>query len=93
MTASDRPAQDTVMTTALKEAGYAGLITFGLFFLIVGLKTDQNIHNELILVQRWGLLAILVLIAAAGRFLMAAYVRPQMARRASARAAAKPAAV
>ena len=41
---------------------------FGLFVLFVGLKTDQNIRNELILVQRWGLLAIFVAIAAVGRF-------------------------
>ena len=36
------------------------LIAFGLFVLLIGLKTDQNIRNELILVQRWGLLAIVV---------------------------------
>ena len=44
----------------LREAGYAALISFGLFVLLIGLKTDQNIRNELILVPRWGLLAIVV---------------------------------
>ena len=39
------------------------LIALGLFVLLIGLKTDQNIHNELVLVQRWGLLAALVLLA------------------------------
>ena len=38
----------------------AGVIAFGLFVLLIGLKTDQNIRNELILVPRWGLLAIVV---------------------------------
>ena len=38
-------------------------LAFGLFVLLIGLKTDQNIHNELILVQRWGLLAIFVALA------------------------------
>ena len=33
---------------------YAGLISFGLFFLLIGLKTDQNIRNELILVPALG---------------------------------------
>ena len=84
--------KETVMATALKEAFFAGLVTFGLFFLIVGLKTDQNIRNELVLVQRWGLLAILVLIAAGGRFVMTAFIRPEINRRAAARSAARPAA-
>ena len=35
---------------------------FGLFVLFVGLKTDQNIRNELIIVPRWGLLAIVVVL-------------------------------
>ncbi len=45
---------------AMREAFYAGVISFGLFFLLIGLKTDQNIRNELILGPRWGLLAIVV---------------------------------
>ena len=64
---------------ALKEAMYAGLITLGMFVLFIGLKTDQNIRNELILVPRWGLLAIFVIIAAVGRFAYIAWLGPAMA--------------
>ena len=41
---------------ALREALLAGVISLGLFTLYIGLKTDQNIRNELILTQRWGML-------------------------------------
>ncbi|WP_269931468.1 high-affinity branched-chain amino acid ABC transporter permease LivM [Aminobacter sp. HY435] len=65
----------------IREALFAGVISFGLFFLFIGLKTDQNISNELILVQRWGLLAIVVALVMAGRFTMVAFVRPMIDRR------------
>jgi branched-chain amino acid transport system permease protein len=67
--------------TALREAFYAGLISFGLFFLFIGLRTDQNMSNELILVQRWGLLAILVALVMVVRFVFVAFVLPEVARR------------
>ncbi|HVW55895.1 MAG TPA: high-affinity branched-chain amino acid ABC transporter permease LivM [Rhizobiaceae bacterium] len=72
---------------AFREAVYTGLVALGMFVLLVGLKTDQNIRNELILVQRWGLLAIFVGIAMVGRFVIAAFIRPAVARRRAARAA------
>ncbi|MGT2444188.1 high-affinity branched-chain amino acid ABC transporter permease LivM [Ensifer adhaerens] len=78
-----------VTARALREAVFAGLISLGLFVLFVGLKSDQNIRNELILNQRWGLLAIFVIVAAVGRFLMVAYVQPAMARRKTAKAEAE----
>ncbi|WP_376742411.1 high-affinity branched-chain amino acid ABC transporter permease LivM [Ensifer canadensis] len=74
---------------ALREAVFAGLISLGLFVLFVGLKSDQNIRNELVLNQRWGLLAIFVIVAAVGRFLMVAYIQPAMARRKAAKAEAE----
>ncbi|BCH21863.1 high-affinity branched-chain amino acid ABC transporter permease LivM [Mesorhizobium sp. L-8-3] len=77
---------------AVREAIYAGAIAFGLFVLLVGLKTDQNIRNELILVQRWGLLAIVVGLVMVGRFVAIAFVQPAIAR-AKARRAAAPAVV
>jgi branched-chain amino acid transport system permease protein len=73
---------------ALREAVFAGLITLGLFVLFVGLKTDQNIRNELILTQRWGLLATFIIVAMVGRFLMVAYAQPWLAQRKAAKAAA-----
>ncbi|MCA1494258.1 high-affinity branched-chain amino acid ABC transporter permease LivM [Sinorhizobium alkalisoli] len=77
-----------VTARALREAVFAGLITLGLFVLFVGLETDQNIRNELVLRQRWGLLAIFVAVATVGRFLIVAYVQPWLAQRKAARAAA-----
>lgn len=62
----------------LTEAFFTALITFGMFVLFVGLKTEQNINNELIIVQRWGLLAIFVAIAAVGRFLMVVVIKPHI---------------
>ena len=66
---------------ALREGFFAGLVALGLFVLFVGLETTQNIRNELVLNQRWGLLAIFVIVAAVGRFLSVAYLRPFMAAR------------
>ena len=75
---------------ALREGFFAGLVALGLFVLFVGLETTQNIRNELVLNQRWGLLAVFVAIAAVGRFLSVAYLRPWFAARKAA-ASAKPA--
>jgi len=76
----------------VREALIAGVISFGLFFLFIGLKTDQNISNELILVPRWGMLAIIVILVMAGRFVSTAFVQPALDRRKAERAKAAPAA-
>jgi branched-chain amino acid transport system permease protein len=90
MTASSNPAPgESRMSRALKDAVFTGVIAAGLFVLLIGFKTDQNIRNELILVQRWGLFFILVGIAAAGRFLMSAWIQPALAERKAAKAAVK----
>ena len=81
-------AREVPVARAVREALYAGAIAFGLFVLLIGLKTDQNIRNELILVQRWGLLAIVVLLVMAGRFIYVAFIVPALAQRTSTRAAA-----
>ncbi|MBY3214088.1 high-affinity branched-chain amino acid ABC transporter permease LivM [Rhizobium laguerreae] len=65
----------------LTEALFAAVLSFGMFVLYVGLKTDQNISNELIIVRRWGLLAIFVAVAAIGRFAMVVFIRPNIDRR------------
>ncbi|GAA2859067.1 high-affinity branched-chain amino acid ABC transporter permease LivM [Aminobacter sp. P9b] len=75
-----REASATPFQRGIKEALYAGAISFGLFFLFIGLRTDQNIRNELILVPRWGLLAIVVGLVMLGRFVYVAYGQPFMAR-------------
>jgi branched-chain amino acid transport system permease protein len=66
---------------AAREALIAGAIAFGLFVLFVGLETAQNIHNELILVQHWVSLAVLIVLIMAVRFAMLAFVYPAMDRR------------
>ncbi|MGO4436620.1 high-affinity branched-chain amino acid ABC transporter permease LivM [Rhizobium sp. RAF56] len=60
----------------ITEALFAAVISFGMFVLYVGLKTDQNINNELVIVPRWGLLAIFVLITAVARFVGVVFIRP-----------------
>ena len=86
----DKKAEANVIGDALLEAFYSGLIALGMFVLIIGMKTDQNIHNELIIVPRWGLLFIVVAIVTIGRFVFAAYVWPELARRRATKSAATP---
>lgn len=83
--ASGKPASGLVQK-GIKEALFAAVISFGMFVLYVGLKTDQNISNELIIVQRWGLLAIFVAIAAVGRFAVVVFLRPHLDARKLAKA-------
>ncbi len=59
------------MMAALKEAGFAGLITLGLCIPIVAWSTRQNIENQLVLDPRWDTVAWAVAIVFVGRFLMA----------------------
>ena len=73
---------------ALREATFTAVMTFLMFVLFVGLKTDQNMRNELILVPRWGLLAIFVVIAFVGRFAMVAWLQPWRAASKAAKSAA-----
>ncbi|MDG4894992.1 MULTISPECIES: high-affinity branched-chain amino acid ABC transporter permease LivM [unclassified Mesorhizobium] len=77
---SERDTVATPVQRAFREAFYAGAISLGLFVLFIGLRTDQNISNELILVQRWLLLAIVVIAVTVGRFLYVAYAVPAMER-------------
>jgi branched-chain amino acid transport system permease protein len=48
---------------AVKRAFIAALVTLGLSFPIVALKTDVNVANRLVLTERWGLAAALAAIA------------------------------
>ncbi len=66
---------------AIREGFFAGLLALGLFCLIIGFKTDQNINNELVLQQRWGALAVIVVLAAIGRFLFVAFTQPWLEAR------------
>ncbi len=63
---------------ALKDAALVALVTLGLSFPIVALKTEQDLQNRLMLVERWGLVAALCATAFALRLawlLSGAYVK------------------
>src|ERR1700704_129849 len=76
------PASRADIVRALRETALAGLIAFCLFLPLIGFKTVQNIHNELILETRWPLLAALVAIIAVTRLLHALLLAPWLERRA-----------
>ncbi|MFZ1774508.1 MAG: high-affinity branched-chain amino acid ABC transporter permease LivM [Rhizobiaceae bacterium] len=73
-------SESTTIAAAVREALFAGAIAAGMFLLLIGVKTDQDIDNRLILVQRWGLLAVVVALVIVGRFLHAYVMVPAMAR-------------
>jgi len=71
--AADKPID---LVRACKDAAVAALIAFGLFLPLIGFNTVVNIHNELILETRWPLLAIIVGVIAAGRFVHSLIIAP-----------------
>src|SRR6266478_5390183 len=76
------PASRIDLARALRQTAITALTAFGLLLPLIGFNTVQNIHNELVLETRWPLLAALVAIIAAGRFLHAIFIAPALARRA-----------
>src|SRR5215471_4591190 len=83
MAQAEQPAAAPVdIARALRLTAWTALIALGLLLPLIGFNTVQNIHNELVLVTRWPLLAALVAIIAAGRFLHAIFIEPALARRA-----------
>jgi branched-chain amino acid transport system permease protein len=92
MSASLSPSGENLVSKAVKDALIVGIVALGLFVVLIGLRSDQNIRNELILVQRWGLLASLVAACMAARFAMTAFLEPWAAERRLTRAQAKAAA-
>jgi branched-chain amino acid transport system permease protein len=76
MAETKKSAGSATIAAGLREAFYAAVIAFFMFVLLVGLKTDQNIHNELVLVPRPYLLATVVVIAAVVRFVQVVYLTP-----------------
>jgi branched-chain amino acid transport system permease protein len=57
-----------------KDVIITGLIALGMFALLVGLRTEQNIDNQLVLEPRFGLLAALVGSIMAGRLALHLFV-------------------
>ena len=86
MTNSTNAARENGGSSVLRDVLFTGVISLGLFMLLIGFKTDQNIRNELILLSRPWLLAIFVGLAMLGRFLLETFLRPYFAARRAAKA-------
>ncbi|WP_075215691.1 high-affinity branched-chain amino acid ABC transporter permease LivM [Mongoliimonas terrestris] len=78
---SAKPREGADYGKAGKDAILAGIIAFGIFGPLVGLKTEQNMSNELIVVNDMVSALIIVAIVMAGRFLLSAFVFPYMSQR------------
>ena len=71
MSRESEPIRPPAVEAALKEAAIAALIAFGLFALMVGIKTDQGPTSALVITTRFGAVAALVAVTFVGRFLLA----------------------
>jgi branched-chain amino acid transport system permease protein len=65
-----RPAPPTPVARAAREALFAAIIALGVFGPLLAFRTTQDMQNRLIIETRWGLIAIVVLLVFAGRFLL-----------------------
>jgi branched-chain amino acid transport system permease protein len=61
------PTRPPRYVAAVKEAVIAALVAFGLFALMIGIRTDQGPTGALVITTRFGLLAELVAAVFAGR--------------------------
>jgi branched-chain amino acid transport system permease protein len=65
------PFKPPALAAALKEAAIAAAVAFGLFVLMVGIKTDQGPTSALVITTRFGTVAVLVALTFAGRLVLA----------------------
>lgn len=80
---ADHPAGERAdWLAALKEAAIAAAVAFGLFVLLVGIRTEQGPTGALVIATRFGTLAGFVAAAFVGRLIFA-LTRHRMARPAS----------
>ena len=70
------------MTGALRDAGFTGLVAFGVLLPLIGFLTGVDGSNQLVLTTRWPLLLAVVAVIAACRFLYCFAITPWLARRA-----------
>jgi branched-chain amino acid transport system permease protein len=66
---------------ALREGILAAFVALLMFAPLIGLQTDEDINNKLILRQRWPLLFIVVVLVGIGRFSMIYFFAPRAAAR------------
>ena len=69
------------IAAALKDALLSGLVALALFGPLIGLRTEQNMRNELVIQSRWGLVAAIIAVIVIGRFLIVTLVSPALAQR------------
>jgi branched-chain amino acid transport system permease protein len=61
----------SVLVGALKEAALAALVALGLFFFLIGIKTDQGPTGALVIATRFKAVAIIMVLVFAGYFVRA----------------------
>ena len=72
------------MMAALKDAGFAALVTLGLSFPILAFRTQEDISNHLIVVPRWSWPITAAILVFVGRFAAIAFrSRPRAVRAAT----------
>ena len=71
MPRDSEPSKPSALPAALKEAVIAAAVAFGLFGLMIGIKTDQGPTSALVFTTRFDIVGILVAIAFVGRFVFA----------------------
>ena len=67
--AAATPSRTLPLAAALKDATLSGLVAFGLFFFMIGLRTEQGPSGALEITTRFQTFAILVAVVFAGSFL------------------------
>src|SRR3954462_5984354 len=69
VTASALPSRAVPLAAALKDAVLSGVVAFGLFFFMIGLRTEQGSTGALEITTRFQTFAILVAAGFVGSFL------------------------
>lgn len=67
---SVRPGDPSPLARAARDALFAAIIALGVFGPLLGFKTTQDMQNRLIVEARYDLIAVVVLLVFAGRFLL-----------------------
>ncbi len=80
------------LVRAVKDAAISALLAIGVFLPLIGLRTTQDIRNELTIETRWPLLFALVGLVAAGSLANSLVIAPWRARREAKPRPASPAA-
>ena len=58
---------------SLKQAGFAGMVMFGLCVPIVAFRAEQNMSNQLVLQSRWWMALVFTGLAMVGSFLLSLF--------------------